>query len=485
MKITKVNTVESTLSNKDHPYMQGAWETFYDEFNATNLDVVGEIPKDLEGVYIRNTENQVHEPLGRFHPFDGDGMLHSITFQNGSADYRNRFIQTDGFQVEQKFKKSKWAGLMERPGTSELPGWGAQGCLKDTSSTDVVVHNGKVLTTFYQCGNGYSMDPLTLDPSGKVDWAPIDGISAHTKVDLKTGELLFFNYSKQAPYMHYGVVDQHDNLKHYTPIPLPGPRLPHDMAFTENYSILNDLPLFWDSEMLKRGIHATKLHDLPSRFAVIPRYGTEKDIKWFEANPTYCLHWNNAYESGNEIIVEGYFQENPEPGNYEGAPPGLERMMAFLDNHLLKPRLHRWRFNLETGETIEESLDDKILEFGAINQRYSCENHRFTYSMMPTKGWFTFDGLTKHDHVLGKCETYEFGKGIFGSEVCFAPKINSQDEDDGYLVSIITNVNNKTSSCVLFNAKDIVSGPICSIPLPQQVCSGTHATWAQMNEIMS
>jgi DNA-binding transcriptional MocR family regulator len=57
--------------------------------------------------------------------------------------------------------------------------------------------------------------------------------------------------------------------------------------------------------------------------------------------------------------------------------------------------------------------------------------------------------------------------------------------DDGYLVSIITNVNNKTSSCVLFNAKDIVSGPICSIPLPQQVCSGTHATWAQMNEIMS
>ena len=105
--------------------------------------------------------------------------------------------------------------------------------------------------------------------------------------------------------------------------------------------------------------------------------------------------------------------------------------------------------------------------------------------MMPTKGWFTFDWLTKHDHVLGKCETYEFGKGIFGSEVCFAPKINSQDEDDGYLVSIITNVNNKTSSCVLFNAQDIVSGPICSIPLPQQVCSGTHATWAQMNEIIS
>ena len=106
MKITKVKTVESTLSTKDHPYMQGAWETFYDEFNAINLQSIGEIPEDIGGIYIRNTENQVHEPIGRFHPFDGDGMLHSIIFENGKADYRNRFIQTEGFQVEEKFHLS-------------------------------------------------------------------------------------------------------------------------------------------------------------------------------------------------------------------------------------------------------------------------------------------------------------------------------------------------------------------------------------------
>lgn len=483
MEVKKINSVHSTLLKKDHPYLQGAWEPFYDEYEVINLDCVGELPKDISGIYIRNTENQIHEPIGRFHPFDGDGLLHSIIFQNGKADYRNKFIQTDGFLVEEKFKKSKWAGLMERPGVSELPGWGAQGCLKDTSSTDVVVHAGKVLTTFYQCGDGYNMNPMNLEPIGKAPWVPTDGVSAHTKVDLKTGELLFFNYSKKAPFMHYGVVDRDNNLIHYTPIPLPGPRLPHDMAFTKNFSILNDLPLFWDAEMLKRNIHATRLHDLPSRFAVIPRYGSVEDIKWFEANPTYCLHWNNAYENGDEIILEGYFQENPEPGNYDNAPPGLERMMAFLDNHLLKPRLHRWRFNLVTGETKEESLDDKILEFGAINQQYACQKHRYSYSMMPTMGWFTFDGICKHDHEIGESEIYNFGKGIFGSEVCFAPRENSKDEDDGYLVSIITDINLRSSSCVLFDAKNITKGPICSMLLPQQICSGTHATWAQMNEI--
>ena len=71
-------------------------------------------------------------------------------------------------------------------------------------------------------------------------------ISAHTKVDDHTGELLFFNYATTAPYLHYGVVDAGNRLVHYVPIDLPGPRLPHDMAYTEHYAILNDLPLFWE-----------------------------------------------------------------------------------------------------------------------------------------------------------------------------------------------------------------------------------------------
>ena len=123
-----------------------------------------------------------------------------------------------------------------------------------------MVHAGKILSTFYQCGEGYRLDPLTLEQHGTEPGSPLDGISAHAKVDEATGELMFFNYSKHAPYMHYGVVDADNRLKHYVPIPLPGPRLPHDMAFTSNYSILNDLPMFWDAELLKRDIHAVRLH---------------------------------------------------------------------------------------------------------------------------------------------------------------------------------------------------------------------------------
>ena len=113
------------------------------------------------------------------------------------------------------------------------------------------MHAGKALSTFYQCGEGYRLDPETLEQQGVAGWVPLDGISAHPKVDEHTGELMFFNYSKHAPYLHYGVVDRDDRLTTYMPMPLPGPRLPHDMAFTEHYSILNDLPVFWDEELLE------------------------------------------------------------------------------------------------------------------------------------------------------------------------------------------------------------------------------------------
>ncbi|MGO9188702.1 MAG: carotenoid oxygenase family protein, partial [Streptosporangiaceae bacterium] len=42
-----------------------------------------------------------------------------------------------------------------------------------------------------------------------------------------------------------------------------------------------------------------------SRLGVIPRRGGPGDIRWFEFDPTYVLHWTNAYEEGDEIVVDG------------------------------------------------------------------------------------------------------------------------------------------------------------------------------------
>ena len=484
MPIERVATIAHDVNLPEHPYLIGGWTPNYEEYNATGMEVIGEIPKDIDGVYLRNTENQIHQPIGRYHPFDGDGMIHMIHIAEGKAEYRNRFVRTKGFSAEQEAGRSLWAGLMEHPSQSTRPGWGAQEGLKDSSSTDVIVHAGKVLSTFYQCGEGYRLDPYTLEQFGTEGWVPPDGISAHPKLDERTGELLFFNYSKHPPYMHYGVVGADNRLRHYVPVPLPGPRLPHDMAFTENYAILNDMPLFWDADLLTRGYHVVRMHEgLPSRFGIIPRLGQSDEVKWFEAAPTYVLHWLNAWEEGEEIVLDGYFQEHPEPADYPNAPRGYERMMAYLDQGLLEPRLHRWRFNLKTGQTKEERLDDRTLEFGTINQRRAGLDYRFVYSAIPKDGWFLFTGFTKHDLVTGNSWSIDLGENRYGSEAGFAPRLNGESEDDGYLVTFVSDLEEDRSECLIIDASDFDAGPVCRIILPHRICSGTHATWAHGEDI--
>jgi carotenoid cleavage dioxygenase len=474
MKVQVIDRVASTLPADDaHPYRTGAWTPNVVEYDATELDVVaGAIPDDLNGVYLRNTENPVHDAIGLYHPFDGDGMLHMIGFANGEASYRNRFVRTDGFAAEQAAGESLWAGLLASPTDSKREdGWGARGRMKDASSTDVVVHRGRAITSFYQCGDLYAHDARTLAPLGKETWVPREGISAHTKVDAHTGEMLVFNYSKTAPYMHYGVVDSDGKLAHYTPVPLPGPRLPHDMAFTERYAILNDLPLFWDPALLAKGAHVPRFfRDLPSRFAVIPRRGTDADIRWFDAEPTYVLHWINAYEDGDEIVLDGFRQGQPEP-------PKNGNIFRYLDLNAMQTIPHRWRLNLATGQTKEEDLSDTIMEFGMVSGAHAGRPYRYTYNMTGVEGWFLFDGIVKHDVVAGTEQRYVFDDGVFASETPFAPRPNARSEDDGYLVTFTTDMNNDASECAIFDAADITAGPVARVRLPERISSGTHSTW--------
>jgi len=492
MDVEIVGKFLSTLpEDDDHPYRTGPWRPQTTEWDADDLTpVAGEIPRDLDGIYLRNTENPLHPAFETYHPFDGDAMVHVVGFRDGKAFYRNRFVRTDGFLAESEMGEPLWPGLAEPVQLAKREqGWGARTRMKDASSTDVIVHRGIALTSFYQCGDLYRIDPYSANTLGKETWNghfPVDwGVSAHPKVDSKTGELLFFNYSKQDPYMRYGVVDESNELAHYVDIPLPGPRLPHDMAFTENYVILNDFPLFWDPSLLEHDVHLPRFYpDIPSRFAVIPRRGGTDDIRWFEADPTFVLHFTNAYEYGDEIVLDGFFEGDPHPAE-NGAAGGTkwDKLFRFLALDRLQSRLHRWRFNLVTSAVKEEQLSESITEFGTINPDYAAGSYRYTYAATGKPGWFLFDGLVKHDLLTGNQQGYSFGDGVYGSETAVAPRKGSTGEDDGYLVTLTTDMNADASYCAIFDAARIADGPVCKLPLPERISSGTHSTWVSGAEL--
>ena len=91
---------ESEVTNQ---YLRGNFKPTYDEITAEDLEVIGEIPADLQGHFLRIGPNPYYIPdMERYHIFDGDGMIHGVHFDNGKAAYRNRFIDSDGLREERK-----------------------------------------------------------------------------------------------------------------------------------------------------------------------------------------------------------------------------------------------------------------------------------------------------------------------------------------------------------------------------------------------
>ena len=81
----RIETGPLSPLNTLNPYLQGAYEPVAKETTALNLEVIGEIPKDLYGCFYRNGPNPAQAPEGMHHWFDGDGMLHAIYFENGKV----------------------------------------------------------------------------------------------------------------------------------------------------------------------------------------------------------------------------------------------------------------------------------------------------------------------------------------------------------------------------------------------------------------
>ena len=316
-----VESIRSTLpEDDDHPYRTGAWRPNHREWDAWDLEVEGEIPEDLEGVYLRNTENPVHPSIGLYHPFDGDGMLHQIAFAGGEATYRNRFVRTDGLRAEQEAAQSLWTGFYDLPENSRREdGWGARGRMKDASSTDVVVHNGVALTTLLAVRRrlpGSTRAPSTsgarrrgpatsrarpASPRTRSSTsAPVSCWSSATARRRRTCTTAWWTrtarWRTRSTYRSRG----------------RGCRTTWRSPRTTRSSTTSRCS--GTRELLATGLHLPRFFpDVPTRFAVVPRRGRTEDIRWFEADPTYVLHWINAYEDGDEIVLDGFFQHDPEP----------------------------------------------------------------------------------------------------------------------------------------------------------------------------
>ncbi len=452
-----------------NPFLTNNFAPVKEETTAENLKVIGELPPDLSGMFVRNGPNPQFDPIGQYHWFDGDGMLHGVRIKDGKASYRNRYVRTNKFQVENQEGKAVWAGLLN-PSQPENP----HGTDTNTANTALVYHANHFYA-LWEGGGGapYHIKLPELETIGKQTFnnklqSPF---TAHPKVDAVTGEMMFFGYSvAQPPFLQYSVVSANGELLRTIPIDLPVGVMMHDFAITENYSIFFDLPITFRPERIEKSQFPLMFEsETPSRFGIIPRHGDSGEVRWFETPACFVWHTLNAYEEGDEVVLVACRMNSTNVFVTDESD-------RLPDGDI--PYLHRWRFNLKTGEVKEEQLDDVASEFPRVNEELLGRKTRYGYSARMAPGSFPlFDGLIKYDLDTGKSETCEFGKGRYGGEAVFAPRLNASSEDDGWLLTYIYDENTQTSELVVVNAQDMSGETVARVIIPQRVPYGFHAAW--------
>jgi len=457
-----------------NPFLKGNFAPWRMEGDADDLEVVGEIPRDLAGTYYRNGPNPAYEPAGRYHWFDGDGMIHALSFADGRVSYRNRYVKSEGLLEERQAGKALFPGLLSMPAT-EAPRF------KVTANTNIVWHAGKLLA-LVESSLPTALAPCTLETLGLYDFGGrLSGpMTAHPKMDPETGEMCFFGYSPFPPYLQYHVADGAGALVRSEPIDVPWPSMIHDFAITRDHVVFILCPIVFSFESLARGGSIFSWEpERGTRIGVMPRDGSSSDVRWFETDACYVFHPLNAYDDGGDTVLD--------VARYEALlfmAPAAARDPSWRDKNVA--RLTRWRIDRERGGVRTEALDDGDGEFPRIDDRRLGRKHRFGYmAATGPEGNETlhpvFTAIRKYDLERGTIETRAFGSAAGAGEPLFVPRNAGSAEDDGYVLTLVYDPARNASDFFILDARNIGGEPIARIRLPHRVPYGFHGNWVAAN----
>ena len=443
------------------PYLTGHYTPVADEITATGLTVEGTLPPELTGRLIRNSHNP-KPGITPTHWFKGSGMVHGIRLREGRAEwYRNRWVHTPALDG---------APYMTEHGPD---------LTASTAGTHVIEHAGRLLAL---CESALPFElTADLETVGAYDFGGklTSAMTAHPKQDPVTGELHFFASSPFPPYLLHHVASADGQVLRSREVPGAGAALKHDFAITEHHVVFLEGSVTFDMSE-HSGIPYRWNDAQQARIGIMPRdpdgVGGTGQVRWFDILPGFGMHFANAYEDARgRIVIEG-----PTVGRdgwqrswnwWVGAPDrGAEPNSG--------SRNRRWTVDLAAGRVDEGQIDDLTVEFPTINDAYTGREHRYQYALsFPDDLGVGNHALVKYDRRTGGRRLLPVGNGQLPSEAVFVPAQDATDEDAGYLLTVVSDLNADASKLLVLDASDLAVPPIATIHLPRRVPAMIHGSW--------
>ncbi|MBX9946216.1 MAG: carotenoid oxygenase family protein, partial [Reyranella sp.] len=409
----------------------------------------------------------------------GDGMIHAFHIENGNVSYKNRWVRTPKWKVENE-EGEGLSGTFGNPRYTDPRVFALNSTI---ANTNIVCHGGKLLA-LEEAHAPFALDPASLMPATAEGYETFGNklngpFTAHPKMDPVTGEMVFFGYSATGRFtkeISIQTADAKGTITRAEILEGPYPSMVHDFAVTRNWIVLPVFPLTSSMERAMGGLPPFAWEpDKGSHIAFIPRGGTVADTKWVTAPPCYVFHPMNHFETADGRVVIDVMKYDIAPlfPLPDGSPSSPSAPAA---------RLFRWTFDLsgKSNTFKEEQLDDRAGEFPRFDERFCMADYRHGWIVsgnVTEAGVRRSEGITHYDLKNGRNATWNAGTDDRFGEPVFVPRTEGAAEGDGWVLSVIYRAEEGRSDLAVFEATDIAKGPVALAHLSSRVPAGFHGNW--------
>ncbi|RYY27909.1 MAG: carotenoid oxygenase family protein [Sphingomonadales bacterium] len=485
-----------SLFNRNHPVFSGGNAPVRIETDAICLETDGALPDELKGSYFRLTADPQFPPRLRPVLVEADGHVGAFHFRdNGQVDYVGKWVRTERFLRERAARRALFGTYRNRFTDEES----VLDSDRTTANTAFMFHHHKFFA-LKEDGLPYQLDPETLDTIGRYDFGgtvSAKSLSAHPKVDSRTGELI--THSGQAkgegtPDIAYYVFDKNGTKTVERWFEAPYSSIVHDIAITQDWVVLPIMPAVVEEERLRAG-GATYWWkpELGNHIAVFRRDGTG-DVRWFRTKATYAFHVVNSYQDGDRLIIDVMDAEEfpmwwPRPEQVAALRSGEIKRDKFV------AQLTRWTIDLagDSDDIERELLHPWEAEMPRIDDRFAGQPYRYAVYGVDDPSFPLAHGLAElgvnhnsvgwWDHQTRTLTSWYTGPNSSVGEPVFTPRSPDAPEGDGFILAVVQRLAEQRSELVVIDTRDVAAGPIASVHAPHRLKNAIHNLWIDQEQL--